>query len=171
MKYVIIDTNVPMKAAENIFQLDIDRKCSTACLGFIKKLLSSKDIVLLDSEGDILKEYLNQLKKYSGIQDNIASTFFKWVLQNRCSDRVNVYNITKTGENTYNEFPDNPKLASFDFSDRKFVALAKAHPSHPPIYDGSDTDWWIFRQELNEEGIEVIFLCEEYMVEKAKVKE
>ena len=167
MNYYIIDTNVPLKAATHPSD-EIDRKCSYECLRFIKKLMnSSVDVAVIDTQGEILQEYLKYLT--DGSQDTVATEFFKWILQNRySSNKVSVYSITKTAENTYSEFPDSASLNGFDLSDRKFVALSVAHPKHPPICNGSDTDWWDYRGALEKEGIHVKFLCEEYMIAKAK---
>ena len=41
----------------------------------------------------------------------------------------------------FDSFPADPALANFDPSDRKFVAVASADPSHPPIYNAVDSDW------------------------------
>lgn len=165
-RFLIVDTNVPLKAACENPEDDIDKKCAFACLKFIKRIMKSSDVVVLDSEYDILKEYIKQMKKFN--QDNVAKVFFKWVLKNLSSNRIQKYNITKLGDNEYVEFPRSHELVHFDFSDRKFVALAKAHPSHPPIYNGSDTDWWDYRDALEKEGVHIVFLCEDYMIVKSK---
>lgn len=39
---------------------------------------------------------------------------------------------------------------------------------NPNIYNGSDTDWWDYREALEEEGIHIVFLSEEYMKAKSK---
>ncbi len=59
------------------------------------------------------------------------------------------------------EFPDHPDLEDFHWKDRKFVAVAAAHPEHPPILNATDTDWCIARKALAECGIHVISICPE----------
>ena len=167
--HLIVDTNVPLKASDTNPKDEIDRDCSFACLEFIKKLMNSNDIIVIDSENEILKEYLKHMKKLR-FDQNIATEFFKWVLMNKATNRVQEYKITKTADNTYVEFPESPELNDFDLSDRKFVALAKAHPLHPCIYNGSDTDWWDYKEALEKEGIHIVFLCEKYMIAKSKKK-
>ena len=166
MKYVIVDTNVPLKAANIYPQDEIDRKCSQSCLKFIKTLMESDDIVVLDFGREILREYSKKIDIH--VADNVASQFLMWIYHNLMTDKVAQYRITKSGNNTYAEFPSSPDLEGFDYSDRKFVALANAHPAHPFIYNGSDTDWWDFKEALEREGIHIIFLSEEYMREKCK---
>jgi hypothetical protein len=57
------------------------------------------------------------------------------------------------------EFPDDLDLANFDRGDRMFVAVARAHPLHPPILNAVDTDWWLCREVLVRNGVHVEFLC------------
>ena len=167
MKYIIIDTNVPLKAANTHPKDDIDRNCSQSCFSFISTLMKSKDkIIVLDSGREIVKEYEKNIDIHS--ERSVASEFLMWIYRNNLNGKICLQEITKTGENTYAEFPESPKLIGFDRSDRKFVALAKAHPSNPNIYNGSDTDWWDYREAQEEEGIHIVFLSEEYMKAKSK---
>ena len=166
MRHVIVDTNVPLKAANKNPEDDIDQKCSMACLTFISKLVNSKDVIVLDNEREILKEYAKKIDTHA--EDNVASVFLNWVYRCIRLDSADQYKITKTGKNTYAEFPNSPELEEFDPSDRKFVALAKAHPLHPPIHNGSDTDWWDYKDALAKEGVSIVFLCKEYMIAKCK---
>lgn len=168
MRYLIIDTNVPVMAAKSNFSEDIEKKCSEMCYEFISKLITgkSKAVVALDVNWEILSEYRKNINLNG--DRTIATEYLLWILQN--SQKMDWYPITKTGHNTFREFPTDPELKKFDPSDRKFVALSKAHPKHPPIYDGSDTDWWIHRNALFSNGINVVFLCEEYVRAKAETK-
>ncbi len=170
MKHVIIDTNVPVKATNTHPEDETDRKCSYACYQYIDRLLRSKDKIVLDMGWEILKEYQKNIR--FGYGDNVATIFLKMILReiNLQNGRVEQYKITKDRKNSYKEYPKTQKLKRFDPSDRKFVALSRAHPSHPPIVNGSDTDWWIYKEVLNSEGIEIVFLCEEYMNAKCKSK-
>ena len=164
MKY-IIDTNVPKMAANVNAQNKLDAKCSYECLTFINRLISSNDtIVVLDSPGEIFREYRNNLS--SGGQDTVATIFFNWVCRNltcRENSLVEQQYITVTGDREYAEFPDSPSLNGFDISDRKFIALANAHPEHPQIVEASDSLWWGFKDALNDLGIHIYFLCEDYV--------
>ena len=78
MKYMIIDTNVPLKAANTQPVDDIDRSCSQSCLSFIDALIKSKDkIVVLDSGREVLKEYEKKIDIHS--ESNVASIFLRWI--------------------------------------------------------------------------------------------
>ena len=128
--------------------------------------MESDDVVVLDQGREIVNEYRRNIN--TDLEDNVASQFLMWLFRNMMTGKVALYNITKTGDNTYAEYPDSPELEHFDRSDRKFVALANAHPQHPDIYNGADTDWWDYREALERAGIHVVFLSEEYMRAKSK---
>lgn len=166
MKYVVVDTNVPLKAANMHPENDLDRKCSHACLDFINDLVSSDDILVVDAGREILNEYSKKIDTHA--EDNVATVFLTWVLRGILTNKVYQQQINRAENGAYLEFPSSETLKKFDKSDRKFVAVAKAHPNHPKIYNGSDTDWWIFKDALRCEGVEVVFLCEEYMRAKCK---
>ncbi len=59
--------------------------------------------------------------------------------------------------------PAHDDLHDFDNSDRKFVAVANAHPSKPPILQATDSKWWGWKDALREVGVSVDFLCQEYI--------
>lgn len=73
--------------------------------------------------------------------------------------------ITRNGE-SYDEFPDHDDLNDFDNSDRKFIAVANAHPAKPPVLQATDSKWWGWKDALNEVGITVQFLCPDYVASK-----
>jgi hypothetical protein len=66
----------------------------------------------------------------------------------------------------FEAFPDDPDLAAFDLSDRKFVAVTRASAHSPEVLNAVDTDWWTFRAPLLRHGVRVEFLCEHLMREK-----
>ena len=59
----------------------------------------------------------------------------------------------------FKEFPSDTRLNNFDPDDRMFIAVANAHPDHPPILQALDSEWWGFKDVLDECGITVDFLC------------
>ena len=71
--------------------------------------------------------------------------------------------ITPNADRGFEEFPDDPALASFDRDDRKFVAVACASGGSPSIVNATDTDWWEYREVLEEHGVAIHFLCPELM--------
>ena len=67
----------------------------------------------------------------------------------------------KSKENEFEEFPDDPALDEFDPDDRKFIAVALAHPEKPPILQAVDSQWWDFRNAFRRHGVTIEFICED----------
>ena len=55
------------------------------------------------------------------------------------------------------------RLARFDRDDRKFVAVAVGCEPTAEVFNATDTDWWHHRVALEENGVQVRFLCPELM--------
>jgi hypothetical protein len=133
------------------------------CARRLEEITASETIVL-DDDGKILAEYQRNLDR--GGQPGAGYAFLKWVYHNlwnteRCK-QVPITSVQDDNEN-FLEFPKDPALANFDRDDRKFVAVARAHPQHPPILTATDTDWWEYRHALSNNGVTLDFLCEEEM--------
>jgi hypothetical protein len=67
--------------------------------------------------------------------------------------------LQKHHERGFTNFPDDTELANFDEPDRKFVAVAAAHPKHPPILQAADSKWLDWEAALNRHCVEVDFIC------------
>lgn len=167
---IIVDTNVPINAnlANTPKEIPADMlNCVLSCIIAIECVIKQGGLVI-DSGDEIYNEYLHNLC-LSG-QKGIGNAFMKWVHDNRWrlpdSDRVT---ISKNGD-SYKEFPDHEGLVNFDISDRKFVAVANAHPKKPPILQSTDCKWWGWKNALEDVGITVCFLCPEYVKDKYKKK-
>lgn len=163
---VIIDTNVAVVANQR--PTHASPQCVLACLSLVNNITRQLSLILvIDTQHSIIGEYQQNLRP-SG-QPGVGDAFLKWVLTNqfnsqRC-ERVSIQH--DTAENRYSPFPDDdPDMANFDLSDRKFVAVALAHPEHPPIYNATDTDWFHHRTQLAKHGVRVEFLCPEMMTAK-----
>lgn len=97
-------------------------------------------------------------------QPGVGDAFLKWVLTNWANrERCTLVTITPNADRQFEEFPNNPALTGFDRDDRKFVAVALAHPELPPILNAVDTDWWEFREALETHGVRIEFLCPDAM--------
>ena len=117
---------------------------------------------MLDSDGLILDEY-QKILNFSG-HPGAGDSFFKWLFFNQANpEHCRKVAITPHTDRGFEEFPDDPVLANFDRDDRKFVAVALAIKTTPPILNASDTDWWNHLNALKRHGIEVSFLCPELM--------
>ncbi|MEI9479091.1 MAG: hypothetical protein WCO26_21315 [Deltaproteobacteria bacterium] len=162
LKKCLVDTNVPMNAnlaAKPDPTVDVPDACVFECIRQIQNITQNGGLVV-DDAGEIFMEYISNLSLSS--QPGVGDTFAKWVQDNQWNpDKVNRVVITKKGE-TYDEFPEHDDLNTFDNSDRKFVAVANAHPEKPPIFQATDSKWWGWKDALAEVGITVHFLCPDY---------
>lgn len=153
----VIDTNVPKVA--NGGQPQASPGCEEACILALREVTKS-GILVLDEEGLIFKEYMNQLSLRG--QPGMGDQFMKWVHDNqhtegRCT-RVHL-DPAERSQNQFREFPTALALQTFDPSDRKFVAVALAHGGNPPVQVAVDSGWWIHRAPLKQAGVCIDFLC------------
>lgn len=161
MADVVFDTNVPVVA--NGLAGHASMACVEAC---IDRLLQSRaqDVILVDAGGLIFEEYQRYMAHRG--QPGTGDAFFKWLWDNQANEghcrRVEITSIHPDPRG-FAEFPDDPRLAAFDQSDRKFVAVSRAAASAPPIVNASDTDWWNARDVLAEHGVSIEFVCPELM--------
>ncbi len=156
---IVMDTNVAIVANGEADQAGPNciRKC-------VERLLQMVDEcrVLLDNQSLILNEYRNNLSP-SG-QPGPGDAFFKWLFDNQGNqEHCRKVGVRLNPEREFEEFPIDPKLSSFDRDDRKFVAVVLASGTSPEVLNASDSDWWHHRQDLQQHGIEIVFLCPELM--------
>lgn len=157
---VVVDTNVPI-VANNRETPQAGPACVFACIESLE-WVQNNGILLLDSERLILREYEVHLN-YSS-KPSPGDQFFKWLWDNQANPQhCRTIPITPNPDREFNEFPNDPTLASFDRSDRKFVAVALAAQTAPQILNAADTDWWQHRAALQQHGITITFLCPELM--------
>lgn len=153
-RIAIVDTNVPVVANGG---QEADPECVRACVGALRELTSGGHVVV-DDGLEILQEYRKNLRAQG--QPGVGDAFFKWLWDNLYVKEVcTQIRLTEHPNRGYREFPEHEKLAGFDPSDRKFVAVAAAHPEHPPILQAVDSKWWGYRRALSQCGIRVEFLC------------
>ncbi|HOX39973.1 MAG TPA: hypothetical protein PL033_18475 [Candidatus Brocadiia bacterium] len=123
--------------------------------------------VVIDDEMRILEEYKNNLSM-SG-QPGPGDAFMKWVWDNQANPRrCEQVRITEDAAKGFAEFPDDQRLADFDRSDRKFVAVALASRNRPEILNAVDSDWWNCRVALEECGVIIRFLCPNQFGDRAE---
>ena len=161
-KKCVVDTNVPMTANLASAPQQIPDElagCVLACVDAVEQVVKKGGLVI-DAEDEIFDEYRQNLSLKG--QPGMGDRFLKWVHDNRWTlpgpDRVN---ITRNGD-SYDQFPQHEGLNAFDRSDRKFVAVANAHPAKPPILQATDSKWWGWKDALAEVGVTVHFVCPEY---------
>jgi hypothetical protein len=154
----VVDTNVLMVA--NKKNKAASAECIQVCADQLFEIVGSGKVVL-DDEWRILHEYGKHLNP-SG-QPGFGDFFYKWVLTNRKNPlRCELVKITLLPADIENflEFPMDKRFEDFDPSDRKFIAVSMAHSWHPPVLQALDSEWWQFKNELDENGVNVVFLCE-----------
>jgi hypothetical protein len=169
-KKCIVDTNVPKianKASEkDEIPADLEN-CVLVCIEAIEHVINKNSLVL-DDGGEIFDEYMNNLNMKG--QPGVGDKFLKWVNDNQWnSAKIGRVKINKNS-NSYDEFPEHEDLKDFDISDRKFIAVANAHPKKPPVLQAVDSKWWGWKYPLAEFGIKVHFVCPKYIQAKYKEK-
>ena len=162
MGEVIVDSNVA--AVANGLASQADDACLSRCVAELRRI--QRDCrLLLDDDRLILREYQKHLGPPGSARPGDA--FIKWALINQGNQaHIRRISITPDIEREFAEFPDVPELARFDHDDRKFVAVALASGTSPPIVNASDRDWWEHREALQAHGIEILFLCPELMPQR-----
>ena len=126
---VVIDTNVLLVA--NGQHADVSEDCVIEC---VKRLqaIQQAGVTVIDDGFRILGEYQNktQLNPPKGVGD----VFLKWLLrQSGNSARVQQVTLTENAPHCFAQFPDTALEPIFDAPDRKFAAVAYAHPDKPVI--------------------------------------
>ena len=154
-KAVVIDTNV-LLVAEGLS--GFSRPCQAKC-GSLLRTVQREQIVVLDTGREIMTEYGKKLADRKG-QPGLGYEFWKWLLNTRISHAsCETVGLTPHSVRKYKEFPEHAGLTEFDDSDRKFVAVAAAHPRSPEIVQAGDSKWWGWRNPLAECGIHLNMPC------------
>jgi hypothetical protein len=155
---VVVDTNVLVVA--NGAHPPAPDGCMSACVDALERARAG--VVLIDAAGHILGEYARHAS-HAG-QPGVGDRFFKW-LWDRQAMPAHCVQVPITGDEAsgFREFPDDPALAGFDRSDRKFVAVALASGRRPAVLNASDTDWCLFDAVLTRHGLNVTHLCPQLM--------
>lgn len=170
-KLYVVDTNVVV-AADG--KSSSGGGCARACLDAVREITDRGARLAIDDGWRIIKEYRENVDTRG--QPGVAQTFLKWVYINyRNPRRCACVAIRPRGAGVedFQEFPSHQGLSGFDPSDRKFVAVAAAHPNHPnhpPILQATDTKWWGWKEALAECGLQVKFLCPEEIAKSYEKK-
>lgn len=154
--YFVVDTNV-LVIANDLSTSHAPLCCIQASIAFLNSLKDNGHLII-DDNYEIIREYQNNVNATD--QPRVGDVFLKWVLRNLANPvRCTQVHIRPNPDREYEDFPDDPELASFDRSDRKFVAVALVHPEHPLIANATDSDWGHATEALNRHGVQVHQLC------------
>ena len=150
----VIDTNVLLVA--NGLHPDVSGECIDICIRRLTAM--AKDgVTVIDAGFRILGEYQHKTKNPP---KGVGDVFLKDLLRNSGNSmRVELVSLTELTPNQYAEFPDPALQPLFDPPDRKFAAVANAHPEKPPIWQAADCKWLDWWPALQAKGIRVEFLC------------
>lgn len=166
MNKYIIDANVILLAGTSV--KDVPREqliCAKKCLEFVKKFMEHPEASLvLDAEGRILREYRRAYTLSNS--PNMATVFSIWVHQHMPKNAEDFVSLKEIREHEFENYPESEKLKKFDPPDRKYIALAYNHKERPPIVEASDSKWWGIREDLENNGIKILFIDEAYIKEK-----
>lgn len=155
MSKVVIDTNVLLVANEQ--HHDVSEECIEECILRLQSIQAT-GVTVIDDGYRILGEYQHktQLNPPKGVGD----VFLKWLLRNTGNaQRVELVSLNETAQDCFAEFPDPVLEPLFDAPDRKFAAVAYAHPQKPPVWQAADCKWLDWWPALNTKGVRVEFLC------------
>jgi hypothetical protein len=155
MMRAVIDTNVLLVA--NGQHADVSEDCVIKCVQRLQTMQNS-GITVIDDGYRILGEY--QHKTRLNPPKGVGDVFLKWLLRETGKQkRVELVSLTETAENCFAEFPDPALELNFDAPDRKFAAVAHAHPDKPPIWQTADCKWLDWWSPLQAKRVRVEFLC------------
>lgn len=167
-KDYIVDTNVPLGAVNTENSVPIS--CQQKCVSLISSILNGQARAVIDDKNEAIKEYRNKMYPDPNPSAPIASWFLMYILTEYREDRVLRLPLTQNEEGHFTTYPDDPRLASFDLSDKKWIALAKAYEEQfgepVPIVNATDSDWLHFEKALKENGLIIELLCREILKEK-----
>lgn len=153
---VVVDTNVVVVANGRSEQASSD--CVETCGERLEEIMRGEVKLALDNRWIILREYMQNLRSNGA---DVGDRFLGWLLANK-DYRCDLVAITPIdgSDNVFEEFPDDPALDNFDPDDRKFIAVACAHPEKPSVLQAVDSQWWNFRDAFRRNDVTVEFICE-----------
>jgi hypothetical protein len=153
-KPIVVDTNVLIAANGGDAEW---KSIASDCANRLQAVMDH-NIVCTDTAGLIFGEYGNKLPSQS--RSGYGDMFYLWLARNRFNADY-CHEVAITGQ-----FPDlAPEIAAIiDPSDRKFIAVAHAHPDKPPILEATDSKWIGWKDALAAAGITIDFVDEAFLL-------
>lgn len=167
-KRCVVDTNVPMTA--NRMNADASQACIERSVQALRDIANGGHL-FLDAGRKILGEYEKNLLVRG--EPGPGTRFLKWILTHEYNGkRVTRVPITPKDADPedFEELPPPTTGVRYDRSDRKFLAVAAAHPDRPPVLQSGDSKWWGWTESLAKCGVRIHFLCPEEVSAKHKKK-
>lgn len=151
----VIDTNVLLVANQQHEGVSDD--CVEACVRRLQAM-EQAGVVVIDDDQRILEEYRRNME--ANMPKGVGNVFLKWLFRSEWNqERVEQVALTQHETGSFAEFPDPELEPRFDPPDRKFAAVAHAHPDKPPIWQAADSKWLDWWPALQAKGVRVEFLC------------
>ncbi len=151
----VVDTNVLLVA--NGQHPDVSLACVMTCREWLTRIMAEGRVALDDAYA-IVNEY--QHKTHASDGQGVGDAFVRWVLHHHDdAARCDLIHLDPHVQRGFLSFPVDVDLNHFDDSDRKFVAVAHAHPERPPILQAADSKWLDWAPHLGEHGVQIRFLC------------
>lgn len=150
----VIDANVLLVA--NGQHDDVTPDCVEECVNRLRAMQKS-GVTVIDDGFRILGEYQHKTSLHP--PKGVGDVFLKWLLRHCGKRQVEQVSLNETEKDTFLEFPDAELQPVFDPPDRKFAAVAYAHPDKPEIWQAADCKWLDWWPALQAKGIRVNFLC------------
>lgn len=147
----VIDCNVAVVA--NGRNTNASLECRIAAIEALSTFLRVGSIIV-DIAGEMLDEYRTYCDPKG--QPGVGDRFFREVLMNYAG-KVERIDLEKAPNGSFVDFPDDPELANFDLSDRKFAAAARK--TSVPVMNATDSDWLDHQVALTRNGINLEFVC------------
>src|SRR5690349_15079067 len=133
----VVDTNVILVA--NAAHNGVSPECVIACVEQLDALMK-EGVLVVDDGYRIFSEYLKKTSPRAA--KGVGDVFVQWALRNqRHDDKVHLVALNEHAPDTFTEFPDKSLEPLFDPPDRKFAAVANAHPDRPSICQAADCKW------------------------------
>lgn len=164
----VVDTNVATTAN------GANKGAPATCVAASAKALRSVMVaghVFIDDGGRIVAEYRVNLRAKG--EPGPGDAFLKWLLTHEWGgEKVTHVTITPRPDDgeDFVELSAPPPGVAYDRSDRKFLAVAAAHPEHPPILQSFDSKWWGWQAALQQDSVRIHFICEREITQKHSEK-
>lgn len=158
----VVDTNVLVVA--NGRDTHASQKCQLATIEALQSVKDT-DSLILDTGRRILDEYRKHCV-YSG-EPGVGDQFFIWAFNQQAGLRS--VSLVENEERGFDEFPDDPTLATFDPDDRVFVAVSIAAGIDNIILNAVDSDYIIHQDGLEAAGVHVEELCPSELKESGAI--
>ncbi len=156
---IVVDTNVLIAANGT----DAEWKPIAANCADRLQAVMKDNIVCTDSLGLILGEYGRKLPSLS--RSGFGDMFYLWLAKHRFNAKHCQAVELTPNESGFEQFPDVTEdiVSIIDPSDRKFIAVAYAHPKKPPILQATDSKWIGWKDGLAMAGITIDFVDEAFL--------